>query len=121
MIQPGDDIHIFISLVNIVFNNRQPLEFTFLYAWPKQEFNLALRQYNSQKHVWFLQSFSNLEHFTKNLMKPCQGVYKTKTKDQRPQIENKDEDAYNKNLMQSTFSTPSANRPFSGKLFDEQA
>ena len=48
------------------------------------------------------------------------GVYKTKTEDRRPKIENEDEDAYNNNSIQSKFSTSSANRPFCGKLFDEQ-
>ena len=44
------------------------------------------------------------------------GVYQTKTEDRRPKIENEDEDTYNKNSIQSRFSTSSVNRSFSGKL-----
>ena len=47
------------------------------------------------------------------------GVYKTKTEDRRPKIENEDEDTKNHNSIQSRFLTSSANRPFFGKLFDE--
>ena len=52
---------------------------------------------------------------------PLSGVYKTKTEDRRPKIENEDEDAYNHNPIQSSFLTSSANRPFYGYLFDEQS